>query len=60
LLGIQESISRMEERERFSDNFGWEFGAWFRLRIPFMANASLGRNASGGPKRGYARRSGTY
>jgi hypothetical protein len=30
----------MEEPERFPENFGWEFGALFWLRIPFMANAS--------------------
>jgi hypothetical protein len=35
----------MEERECFPKNFGWEyfgweFGASFRLRIPFMAKAS--------------------
>ena len=40
LLGIQESISRTEERERFPVNCDWEFGVLLRLRISLMANAS--------------------
>src|ERR1700693_23001 len=55
LLGIQQSISRIEERECFPENFGWEYSGWefgasFRPRIPFMTNASVKRNASHGPK----------
>jgi hypothetical protein len=37
--GIQKSISRMEDWERFPENCGSELNASFRLRIAFMANA---------------------
>jgi hypothetical protein len=40
LLGIQESISRTEERECFPENRGWEPVIALMPRIPFMAGAS--------------------
>jgi len=40
LLGIQESISRTEERECFFGNRDRESFAGLRLRIPLMTNAS--------------------
>jgi hypothetical protein len=40
LLGIQESISRTEERECFPENRAWELVTACMPRIPFMAGAS--------------------
>jgi hypothetical protein len=48
LLGIQESISRTEERGRFLENRDCESVAGFRLRIPFMANAAHSGKMHGG------------
>jgi hypothetical protein len=36
-LGIQKSISRIDERERFPENGDRGSGGLFRLRIPFTA-----------------------